>query len=66
MAVLHLITTPFPSVWHTLSDAPANLDKKAVVDVAVVVGCFVAEYLGLSGKKGKVRRWRKSKRRILV
>ncbi len=31
--ILHLIVTPFPSVWHKMSDTVQNLDGKVVADI---------------------------------
>ncbi len=51
--VLHLISSPFPSVWHTEQDTVANLDWAVAADVARVVGAFLAEYLGLPDGRGQ-------------
>ncbi|KAK6347369.1 hypothetical protein TWF696_007435 [Orbilia brochopaga] len=45
--ILHLIASPFPSVWHTMNDDGAHLDKQVVNDWAVIVSAFVAEWYGL-------------------
>jgi len=45
--ILHLISTPFQSVWHTLGDKVENMDSRVVHDVFKVVSVFAAEYLQL-------------------
>nr|KAF6281926.1 glutaminyl-peptide cyclotransferase like [Pipistrellus kuhlii] len=45
--VLHLISTPFPSVWHTADDSEANLHPPTVHNLSRILAVFVAEYLGL-------------------
>ncbi|XP_004694263.1 PREDICTED: glutaminyl-peptide cyclotransferase-like protein [Condylura cristata] len=45
--VLHLIATPFPSVWHTPQDSEANLHPPTVHNLSRILAVFLAEYLGL-------------------
>ncbi|XP_004710444.1 glutaminyl-peptide cyclotransferase-like protein [Echinops telfairi] len=45
--VLHLISTPFPSVWHTPADSEANLHPPTVHNLSRILAVFLAEYLGL-------------------
>ncbi|XP_066127870.1 glutaminyl-peptide cyclotransferase-like protein isoform X2 [Saccopteryx bilineata] len=45
--VLHLISTPFPSVWHTPDDSEANLHPPTVHNLSRILAVFLAEYLGL-------------------
>uniref|UniRef100_A0A8D2DUJ4 glutaminyl-peptide cyclotransferase n=1 Tax=Sciurus vulgaris TaxID=55149 RepID=A0A8D2DUJ4_SCIVU len=45
--VLHLISTPFPSVWHTPLDTEANLHPPTVYNLSRILAVFLAEYLGL-------------------
>ncbi|XP_058136435.1 glutaminyl-peptide cyclotransferase-like protein isoform X4 [Dasypus novemcinctus] len=45
--VLHLISTPFPSVWHTPADTEANLHKPTVHNLSRILAVFLAEYLEL-------------------
>ncbi|XP_007168222.2 glutaminyl-peptide cyclotransferase-like protein isoform X3 [Balaenoptera acutorostrata] len=45
--VLHLISTPFPSVWHTSDDSEANLHPPTVHNLSRILAVFLAEYLGL-------------------
>ncbi|XP_037675789.1 glutaminyl-peptide cyclotransferase-like protein isoform X1 [Choloepus didactylus] len=45
--VLHLISIPFPAVWHTPADTEANLHKPTVHNLSRILAVFLAEYLGL-------------------
>ncbi|XP_061073091.1 glutaminyl-peptide cyclotransferase-like a [Conger conger] len=45
--VLHIITTPFPSFWHTLDDTEENMHPPTVENLAKILAVFLAEYLGL-------------------
>ena len=45
--VLHLITSPFPSVWHTLADDASALHHATIRDLLAILKSFVAEYLRL-------------------
>nr|KAF6411495.1 glutaminyl-peptide cyclotransferase like [Rousettus aegyptiacus] len=45
--VLHLISTPFPSVWHTPEDSETNLHPPTVHNLSRILIVFLAEYLGL-------------------
>ncbi|XP_055992229.1 glutaminyl-peptide cyclotransferase-like protein [Sorex fumeus] len=45
--VLHLISTPFPAVWHTPEDSEANLHPPTVHNLSRILAVFLAEYLGL-------------------
>ncbi|XP_068034143.1 glutaminyl-peptide cyclotransferase-like protein [Anomalospiza imberbis] len=47
VAVLHLIPTPFPRVWHTPGDTEDNLHPPTVQDLAKILLVFVAEFLQL-------------------
>jgi len=46
--VLHLISHPFPSVWHTVNDNEAALDYPTINNFGKILRCFVVEYLHLS------------------
>ncbi|ELU16214.1 hypothetical protein CAPTEDRAFT_142899 [Capitella teleta] len=46
--VLHLISRPFPSVWHTEQDDAFNLDHAAITNFLRVVKVFLLEYFHLS------------------
>ncbi|KAL7873235.1 hypothetical protein AOLI_G00123060 [Acnodon oligacanthus] len=43
--VLHLIPTPFPSVWHTFDDNEENLDHATMENLNKILQVFVLEYL---------------------
>ena len=45
---LHVISDPFPEVWHTLEDNLQNLDYEAILRVNRIIRIFVAQYLNLS------------------
>ena len=45
--ILHLISTPFPKVWHKASDNARAIDYGKTEDVTKVLRAFVAEYLNL-------------------
>ena len=45
--VLHMIPTPFPSVWHTMSDDGEHLDIATVRDWAKIVTAFALEWLDM-------------------
>jgi len=47
--VLHIIPTPFPSVWHTMNDDGEHLDMPTVQDWAKMVTAFVGEWMDLEG-----------------
>jgi hypothetical protein len=47
--ILHIITSPFPSVWHTINDDGEHLDMDTVEDWAVLTTAFAAEWLDLEG-----------------
>ncbi|XP_071761918.2 glutaminyl-peptide cyclotransferase [Centroberyx gerrardi] len=43
--ILHLIPTPFPSVWHTFDDNEQNLDRSTIQNLNKILQVFVLEYL---------------------
>ncbi|CAF9932427.1 hypothetical protein IMSHALPRED_008889 [Imshaugia aleurites] len=45
--VLHLIPSPFPPVWHKMSDDGEHLDTDTTEDWAVLVTAFAAEWMDL-------------------
>lgn len=52
--ILHVIPTPFPSVWHTLKDDASALDWPTDYAWAMILRLWTAEYLGLDvGMQGK-------------
>jgi len=47
--VLHMIPTPFPAVWHEMSDDGEHLDLPTVEDWARMVTAFIGEWMELEG-----------------
>ena len=47
--VLHIIPSPFPTVWHKPTDDAEHLDIETSEDWAVLVTAFAAEWMDLSG-----------------
>ncbi|KAI1436250.1 peptidase family M28 [Xylaria sp. CBS 124048] len=45
--ILHLIATPFPTVWHRMEDDGAHLDMPTVRDWARIVTAFTLEWLDM-------------------
>lgn len=45
--ILHVISSPFPSVWHTINDDGAHLDMPTVRDWARIVTAFTLEWLDM-------------------
>lgn len=45
--VLHIIPSPFPSVWHTLDDDGDHLDLPTVRDWGKIVAAFTLEWLDM-------------------
>ncbi|XP_023345356.1 glutaminyl-peptide cyclotransferase isoform X3 [Eurytemora carolleeae] len=54
--ILHLISTPFPKVWHTINDNRENLNFDRISSISKVLRVFVAEYLHLSAKEEENQR----------
>lgn len=50
--VLHLIPSPFPPVWHKMSDDGEHLDVDTTEDWAVLVTAFAAEWMDLGSYMG--------------
>ncbi|CAD6198023.1 unnamed protein product [Caenorhabditis auriculariae] len=46
--ILHLITVPFPDVWHTPADNEKALHWPTIDHLTSVVRVFVAKYLGIA------------------
>lgn len=46
--ILHLITVPFPRVWHTANDNENALDYPTIDHLVSIVRVFVAKYLGIA------------------
>lgn len=47
--VLHVIPSPFPHVWHDITDDGEHLDMDTVEDWAKLVTAFTAEWMDLEG-----------------
>lgn len=47
--ILHMIPSPFPSVWHRIEDDGDHLDMPTVEDWAKIVTAFVGEWMDLEG-----------------
>jgi glutaminyl-peptide cyclotransferase len=47
--ILHIIPTPFPNVWHQMTDDGPHLDLPTVRDWARIVTAFAAEWMELDG-----------------
>lgn len=45
--ILHLIPSPFPAVWHRMSDDASSLDWPTIHAWAMIMRVFVAEYFGV-------------------
>jgi glutaminyl-peptide cyclotransferase len=45
--IMHLISVPFPRVWHTPADNEKALDYDTIENLNLVVRVFVARYLGI-------------------
>jgi glutaminyl-peptide cyclotransferase len=47
--VLHIIPSPFPTVWHEYEDDGEHLDMPTTEDWAVLVTAFVGEWMDVEG-----------------
>ena len=47
--ILHMIPSPFPKVWHEITDDGEHLDMKTVEDWTRLVTAFTAEWMELEG-----------------
>ena len=47
--ILHMIPTPFPAVWHKITDDGEHLDLATVEDWTKLVTAFAAEWMELEG-----------------
>ena len=45
--ILHIISSPFPSVWHKSSDNARAINRATVGKLNMVLRIFVSEYLSL-------------------
>ncbi|KAL3427449.1 glutaminyl-peptide cyclotransferase [Phlyctema vagabunda] len=59
--VLHIIPTPFPRVWHHMTDDGEHLDMPTVEDWAKIVTAFVAEWMDLEGHFAPAARMHKER-----
>ncbi|KAJ2787593.1 hypothetical protein GGI15_000616 [Coemansia interrupta] len=41
--VMHLISVPFPKVWHTLDDNASALDPRVIADMSIILRSFFDE-----------------------
>uniref|UniRef100_A0A336LIH0 Glutaminyl-peptide cyclotransferase n=1 Tax=Culicoides sonorensis TaxID=179676 RepID=A0A336LIH0_CULSO len=46
--IVHAIVSPFPDVWHKLTDDESAIDYHSISDLLKVFGLFSAEYLHLN------------------
>ncbi|KAF8267886.1 glutaminyl-peptide cyclotransferase-like protein [Lactarius quietus] len=53
VSVLHVISEPFPRVWHTLADDATALDLPTLRAWNIILRVFFAEYLGLRPESSK-------------
>uniref|UniRef100_A0A8C5QN65 Glutaminyl-peptide cyclotransferase n=1 Tax=Leptobrachium leishanense TaxID=445787 RepID=A0A8C5QN65_9ANUR len=44
---LHIISTPFPAVWHTHEDTEENLHRPTILNLLRILAAFLAETLSL-------------------
>ena len=63
--ILHLIPTPFPRVWHEMTDDGDHLDPATVSDWAKLTLAFVGEWMDLEGflEKRAIRSSQQEKKR---
>ncbi|THH11988.1 hypothetical protein EW145_g296 [Phellinidium pouzarii] len=47
VSILHVISSPFPRVWHTLLDDASALDLETMMRWNLIMRVFMCEYLGL-------------------
>jgi glutaminyl-peptide cyclotransferase len=45
--ILHLISVPYPSVWHTPDDTMKKVDMESVKDLTNILKVALAEYFHL-------------------
>jgi len=46
--IVHMISYPFPSVWHTVADNEAALNYPTIDNINKILRIFVVEYLNLT------------------
>nr|XP_031862985.1 uncharacterized protein CI109_001460 [Kwoniella shandongensis]KAA5530057.1 hypothetical protein CI109_001460 [Kwoniella shandongensis] len=64
VSILHVISNPFPAVWHTLGDDASVLSVPAMNRWNRILRVFTCEYLGLSPDPEPKIRERKASRSI--
>lgn len=47
--ILHMISDPFPSGWHTPNDNKASLDFRTIENLNRIVRVYIVQYLHLMG-----------------
>ncbi|XP_023226724.1 glutaminyl-peptide cyclotransferase-like [Centruroides sculpturatus] len=52
--IIHIIPSPFPSVWHRESDNRENLHHPTINNLNKIITVFVAEYLHLNPETEKI------------
>ncbi|KKA27837.1 hypothetical protein TD95_003901 [Thielaviopsis punctulata] len=60
--VLHVIPTPFPSVWHTMLDDGEHLDVATCHDWAKIVTAFTVEWMELEKYMAPTEEFEKSQK----
>ncbi|CAH1763375.1 8227_t:CDS:2 [Entrophospora sp. SA101] len=53
--ILHLISYPFPDVWHTLDDDFSAIDLNTVHDLNLIFRLFVAQYLDIDPSSSVIK-----------
>lgn len=53
VACVHLITYPFPSVWHTLNDNMSTLDMYVISDISKLMRVYAASLFYILQRTGK-------------
>lgn len=43
--IMHIISNPFPSVWHTMADERSALDRRSVNEITHILYIFVKRIL---------------------
>ena len=49
VAILHMIASPFPRVWHSPDDNKAALDFKTIENLNRIVRVYIVRYLQIMG-----------------
>jgi len=51
--ILHLISVPFPDVWHKITDNESAVDYATVAEINKILRVFVATYLQMEWRGGE-------------